>query len=201
MPEAQADSTHFRFSLSGLVLFVVTFILNTTAEMVRQRLRAKYSLSNSPCKRGSRHMQQFKERDEKGEPGGMNAAAVSISLIMVVGLLGLIAVARSEPFRPHAIMEATYVQDGSQQTVLGEIADDTWVRNARLKDMGITPVASGGLDQVLIKRGNREISGKFCLALAGHKMFSGQRMLWCLSGASGVIFMVVSQRSRKMDSR
>lgn len=44
MPEAQVDSTHFRILfLSGLVLFVVTFILNTTAEMVRQRLRAKYS--------------------------------------------------------------------------------------------------------------------------------------------------------------
>lgn len=44
MPEAEVDSTHFRvLFLSGLVLFVVTFILNTTAEMVRQRLRAKYS--------------------------------------------------------------------------------------------------------------------------------------------------------------
>lgn len=44
MPEAEVNSTHFRILfLSGLVLFVVTFILNTTAEMVRQRLRAKYS--------------------------------------------------------------------------------------------------------------------------------------------------------------
>lgn len=44
MPEAEVNSTHFRvLFLSGLVLFIVTFILNTTAEMVRQRLRAKYS--------------------------------------------------------------------------------------------------------------------------------------------------------------
>lgn len=44
MPEAEVDSTHFRILfLSGLVLFVVTFLLNTTAEVVRQRLRAKYS--------------------------------------------------------------------------------------------------------------------------------------------------------------
>lgn len=44
MPEAEVNSTHFRILfLSGLVLFVVTFILNTTAELVRQRLRAKYS--------------------------------------------------------------------------------------------------------------------------------------------------------------
>ncbi|MCG8317431.1 MAG: ABC transporter permease subunit, partial [Pseudomonadales bacterium] len=41
MPEAEVDSSHFRILfLSGLVLFVFTFILNTTAETVRQRLRA-----------------------------------------------------------------------------------------------------------------------------------------------------------------
>lgn len=43
MPEAEVDSSHFRILfLSGLVLFVFTFILNTTAESVRQRLRTKY---------------------------------------------------------------------------------------------------------------------------------------------------------------
>ena len=43
MPEAEVDSSHFRILfLSGLVLFVFTFILNTTAETVRQRLRVKY---------------------------------------------------------------------------------------------------------------------------------------------------------------
>ncbi len=43
MPEAEVDSSHFRILfLSGLVLFVFTFMLNTTAEVVRQRLRNKY---------------------------------------------------------------------------------------------------------------------------------------------------------------
>ena len=43
MPEAEVDSSHFRILfLSGLVLFIFTFILNTTAETVRQRLRAKF---------------------------------------------------------------------------------------------------------------------------------------------------------------
>lgn len=43
MPEAEVDSSHFRILfLSGLVLFIFTFILNTTAEAVRQRLRTKY---------------------------------------------------------------------------------------------------------------------------------------------------------------
>ena len=43
MPEAEVDSSHFRILfLSGLVLFVFTFIVNTSAEIVRQRLRKKY---------------------------------------------------------------------------------------------------------------------------------------------------------------
>lgn len=43
MGEAEVGSTHFRvLFLSALVLFVLTFILNTAAEIVRSRLRKKY---------------------------------------------------------------------------------------------------------------------------------------------------------------
>ncbi|MBV1919153.1 MAG: ABC transporter permease subunit [Pseudomonadales bacterium] len=43
MPEAEVASSHYRILfLSGLVLFVFTFIVNTTGETVRQRLREKY---------------------------------------------------------------------------------------------------------------------------------------------------------------
>jgi phosphate transport system permease protein len=43
MGEAEVGSTHFRILfLSALVLFVLTFILNTLAEVVRNRLRKKY---------------------------------------------------------------------------------------------------------------------------------------------------------------
>ncbi len=43
MGEAEVGSTHFRILfLSALVLFVLTFILNTVAEVVRSRLRKKY---------------------------------------------------------------------------------------------------------------------------------------------------------------
>ncbi len=43
MGEAEVGSTHFRvLFLSALVLFVLTFILNTIAEIVRSRLRKKY---------------------------------------------------------------------------------------------------------------------------------------------------------------
>ena len=44
MPEAEVASSHYRvLFLAGLVLFIVTFGFNTVAEIVRHRLRAKYS--------------------------------------------------------------------------------------------------------------------------------------------------------------
>lgn len=43
IPEAPVDSTLYRtLFLSAVILFVMTFIVNTVAELVRQRLRAKY---------------------------------------------------------------------------------------------------------------------------------------------------------------
>ncbi|MFO7763683.1 MAG: ABC transporter permease subunit [Wenzhouxiangellaceae bacterium] len=44
LPETAVNSTHFRILfLAGLVLFVITFTVNTIAEVVRQRLRERYS--------------------------------------------------------------------------------------------------------------------------------------------------------------
>ncbi len=44
MPESAVDSTHYRvLFLAALVLFMFTFIFNTLAEIIRQRLREKYS--------------------------------------------------------------------------------------------------------------------------------------------------------------
>jgi phosphate transport system permease protein len=43
MPESEVGSSHYRILfLAGLVLFMFTFIFNTGAEIVRQRLRDKY---------------------------------------------------------------------------------------------------------------------------------------------------------------
>ena len=44
MPEAEVASTHFRvLFLAAIVLFIFTFVVNTLAEVIRQRLRHKYS--------------------------------------------------------------------------------------------------------------------------------------------------------------
>lgn len=43
MPESEANSTHFRILfLMALVLFLITFMFNTIAEVVRNRLRTRY---------------------------------------------------------------------------------------------------------------------------------------------------------------
>lgn len=44
LPESELNSTHYRILfLAGLVLFIFTFFFNTLAEIVRHRLRRKYS--------------------------------------------------------------------------------------------------------------------------------------------------------------
>ena len=44
IPESEVDSSHYRILfLAALVLFLFTFVFNTVAEVVRQRLRRKYS--------------------------------------------------------------------------------------------------------------------------------------------------------------
>ena len=44
MPESEVGSTHYRILfLAALVLFLFTFVFNTLAELVRQRLRGKYA--------------------------------------------------------------------------------------------------------------------------------------------------------------
>jgi phosphate transport system permease protein len=44
MPETAVGSTHFRvLFLAALLLLALTFIVNTFAEIVRQRLRQRYS--------------------------------------------------------------------------------------------------------------------------------------------------------------
>ncbi|MCB1617187.1 MAG: hypothetical protein KDI08_00640, partial [Pseudomonadales bacterium] len=43
MPESEVNSSHYRILfLAALVLFAVTFIFNTAAELVRQNLRKRY---------------------------------------------------------------------------------------------------------------------------------------------------------------
>ena len=107
---------------------------------------------------------------KSGEPMiWLNAAAVSISLIIVIGLISLIAVRGLGHFWPKAVIEATYIapianQKASKDDVsiklLGEIHDSETVSIENLKEIGLEFETDDiAIKRSLIKTGNRDISG------------------------------------------
>jgi phosphate transport system permease protein len=93
----------------------------------------------------------------------LNAAAVSASLVMVLGLLGLIAYNGMGHFWPHPVWEFDYrAPDGSgMQHLIGEITDEEETSVERMRHAGAQLPEDLGedLDRYLIKTGNRDVSG------------------------------------------
>ncbi len=105
----------------------------------------------------------FKKWVNSGAPWiWLNASAVAICLVMVVGLLLLIAVRGLGHFWPAAVMEAWYEPPGSERVrVLGEVANVETVTAAVVRDAGMPVPADAGLvDRILLKHGNRDIGGR-----------------------------------------
>ncbi len=89
------------------------------------------------------------------------ASAVSISLILVFGLLLLIAARGLGHFWPSDILEFHYTeQDGSTPVLIGELHDEEEVAAARLRDAGITLANDDLVTRYLLKIGNRDIYGQ-----------------------------------------
>ncbi len=91
----------------------------------------------------------------------LTAGAVSISLIMVIGLVLLIAARGLGQFWPGEIVTFDY-QIGDQEitTLLGEIVDQEKVNASRLREQGIKlPDDADRIDRFLIKSGNRDLTG------------------------------------------
>ncbi|WP_020407387.1 phosphate ABC transporter permease PstA [Hahella ganghwensis] len=104
-----------------------------------------------------------KEWTAKGDPWvWLNAGAVAISLVMVLGLLLLIAVRGLSHFWPHSIMEAEYIgDDGKVSLLIGEIVESEDVPTEQLRHSGVkVPEGEGEfLERLLIKTGNRDVLG------------------------------------------
>ena len=99
---------------------------------------------------------------KSGEPMiWLNAAAVSMSLIIVVGLLALIAVRGLGHFWPKPVMEAVYtVPENPDIKIMGEIHEVESVSEDSLKEMGLQiQTKDGWTERSLVKTGNRDISG------------------------------------------
>ena len=96
----------------------------------------------------------------------LNAAAVSASLIIVIGLLLLIAIQGLSHFWPKAVMQVQYMQANATTTnpasirLIGEIHNDEEVSIEQLAASGINiKTDKETVTRFLIKTGNRDVSG------------------------------------------
>ena len=97
----------------------------------------------------------MKEWFNKGEHWiWMSSAMVSISVVLVFGLMGMIAYKGALHFWPHAVYEIQLDQNGQKETVIGELRDE---KLGHVTDpvTGVETPAS----QYLIKVGNRDVYG------------------------------------------
>ena len=105
----------------------------------------------------------------------LNAGAVAISLIMVAGILGLIAVRGLGHFWPAAVMQAQYNDNGTLQTVIGEIYDEKIDTAQRLRESGVEiPDSMKTVTRYSIKQGNRDVTGQDFRWVLGHKFTQRQ---------------------------
>ncbi len=90
----------------------------------------------------------------------MTAGAVSINLLLVIGLLSLIAVRGLGHFWPADIVEYHYQDRSQASTIIGEQVAESLLPEAQARAAG-HEVLSGAeyLQQFLIKTGNRDILG------------------------------------------
>ena len=98
-----------------------------------------------------------------GAPGvWLSAGAVSIAVIMTIGLLAVIAVRGLGHFWPADLVQASYQPPGQgAQLILGEVVQEESVPRERLKSAGL-PVTETGTEymtRALIKVGNRDLGG------------------------------------------
>ena len=91
----------------------------------------------------------------------LNAAAVSLSLIMVVGVLGLVIGRGVGHFWPHQVSQFSYQELNKQpQIIIGEKVETSITPAAMAKSTGYVMADNEDtLVQYLIKTGNRDVTG------------------------------------------
>ena len=96
-----------------------------------------------------------------GEPMiWLNAAAVSLSVIAVLGLLMLLAVRGFSHFWPKDVLQATVTYQGDVRPVIGEVVEQVEVSGVQLRDAGFELQGPGPFfGRTLLKQGNRDFLG------------------------------------------
>lgn len=97
---------------------------------------------------------------KSGEPWiWLTASAVTVNIVIVVGLLALIAARGLGHFWASSVFEGEYHVAGAQTTrLIGEIRDQVQVPASRLHDMG-RKTDEKWVTRYLVKTGNRELVG------------------------------------------
>ncbi len=93
----------------------------------------------------------------------LSAGAVSISLVMVIGLIALIAVRGLAHFWPASVMEFEYQArpDAPEQVVMGELARSETMTAAAMREAGfVVPEGQDVVVRHLLKQGNRDVTGR-----------------------------------------
>jgi phosphate transport system permease protein len=92
----------------------------------------------------------------------LNAGALTISLMAVVGLLVYIFAKGIVHFWVHPVMQAEYVhEDGSREVIIGEIAGEETITTTRLREAGEwLPGDDISVTRRLVKVGNRDVTGR-----------------------------------------
>lgn len=103
----------------------------------------------------------LKEWTKSGEPWiWLNAGAVAICMIMVIGLLSLIAVRGLGHFWPANVHQAVYTENGNSFRMAGELVEVENVPAEQLSDSGVkVPEGAEFMQRNLLKIGNRDIGG------------------------------------------
>lgn len=101
---------------------------------------------------------------ESGSPWvWLNAGGVAVSVVLVVGLIGLIAARGLGHFWPAPVFEATFVnQLGQQETLIGEIRGSEAVKAQRLREAGFKLPEGENKESYIrhqVKTGNRDVVG------------------------------------------
>ena len=102
----------------------------------------------------------------------LNAGAVAISLVMVVGLLVLIAVRGLGHFWPSEVVEFDYTPPGQEsQRVLGEVSRSETMTAQAMREAGYdVPEGQEVVTRHLIKRGNRDVTNRDFVWYVGENM-------------------------------
>lgn len=104
----------------------------------------------------------FKQWFKSGEAYiWLNASAVTISVVAVVGLLLLLAVRGFGHFWPSDIIEAEYqLPNEASYKVIGEVVESEFVPKQQLLDAGFKIDSEEAfIERSLIKQGNRDVTG------------------------------------------